>query len=99
MPLDKTIGGNSMKKYQCPCCEFYTLEHDGGEGPLFEICKVCFWQYDPVMHDKHSMAGGANVISLDEAKINYQKYGAAEQRFINYVRKPKDYEIPNGGWK
>ena len=82
-----------MKKYQCPCCEFYTFEYDGGDGPLFEICAVCSWQYDPVMHDRSNMTGGANKVSLDVARINYKKFGASEQRFINYVRKPKEDEM------
>jgi len=78
-----------MKKYPCPCCEFDTFEGDNEEAILFEYCAICFWQYDPVMHDKSDMTGGANKVSLDEAKVNYQKFGVSEQRFANSLRKPR----------
>ena len=84
-----------MKKYQCPCCGFYTLK--GGEfeaGPLFEICDVCFWQYDEVAHDKPDTLLGANKVTLNQAKENYRNFGASEKRFVNDVRKPLPEELP-----
>lgn len=83
-----------MKKYKCPCCGFYTLESDAGDGPLGEICDVCFWEYDPVAHNKPDKLLGANHITLNEAKKNFQMYGVSEPKFKNKIRKPYKEELP-----
>lgn len=85
-----------MKKYQCPCCRYYTFESDFGDGPLFDYCEVCGWQYDPVAHDKPDALIGANHITLNEARENYKKFGASKKSFIetNRVRKPLLEELP-----
>jgi len=38
------------------------------------------------------LCSGANVVSLNEAQENYRKFGASEERFIKYVRKPNILE-------
>lgn len=78
-----------MKKMKCPCCGYYTIEE------IFDICDVCDWQYDEVAHDKpDEYVGGANKMSLTEARTNYQKFGAKDIKFINNVRNPKKKEFP-----
>ncbi|MBS0342775.1 MAG: hypothetical protein JSS56_19860 [Proteobacteria bacterium] len=48
----------------CPCC---------GNAPLrssadYEICKVCGWEDDPIQFNDPAFAGGANQLSLIEAR-------------------------------
>ncbi|MCD7929766.1 MAG: hypothetical protein LUF86_06365 [Clostridiales bacterium] len=48
-------------KIKCPCCgKTYVGEHD--------ICDVCWWQNDPVQSWKPDSPGGANRMSLNEAR-------------------------------
>ena len=81
-----------MKRVQCPCCGYYTHFED---CYFFEICEVCFWQYEEAAHDKPNInIGGANKVSLNKARENYKKYGASEVDYINNVRKPLPEELP-----
>ncbi len=77
------------KKYLCPCCENYTL--DDGPGH-FEICPVCYWEDDNIQRDDPDYRGGANDISLNEARKNYKKIGAMSQEYCDMVRPPLDKE-------
>ena len=88
----QTIKGVKLMRVQCPCCGYFTF--DSKDDAFFEICEVCFWQYDEVAHDKHTRIFGANKVSLDQAKKNYKEFGACETRFINSVREPYEYEYP-----
>lgn len=60
-----------MKKYPCPCCKKRTLK----EQPpgTFEICKVCGWEDDDVQYKDPDFAGGANELSLKQARVKYRK--------------------------
>lgn len=60
-----------MKKYRCPCCENFTLS----EQPpgTYEICPVCGWEDDAVQFYDMDYAGGANEISLNQAKKRYRR--------------------------
>jgi rubredoxin len=87
-----------MKKIKCPCCGYFTqLVEDDAKPPfeLFEICEVCFWQYDAAAHDKPNMRSGANGISLNEAKENYGQFGICAKEHIGkgLVREPIDEEL------
>ena len=53
-----------MEYKRCACCGEYTLE----EKSLFDICPVCGWEDDGVQNDDPNYDGGANHISLNEAK-------------------------------
>ena len=61
-----------MKKYQCPCCEYYTYNVPPNEDCGY-ICPVCFWENDPVQLNDPDFDGGANEMSLNEAREAYQK--------------------------
>ncbi len=39
----------------------------------YEICSVCEWQNDPVQLWKPNRPGGANSMSLNEAREAYKK--------------------------
>ena len=59
------------EQYQCPCCGFLTLDE---EPPgTFDICTVCGWEDDNVQFDDPDFAGGANTMSLNEAKKAYHE--------------------------
>ena len=50
---------------KCPCCgQSLVREHD--------ICEVCFWQNDPVQFLNPNYTGGANKMSLQEARAAYK---------------------------
>lgn len=59
------------------------------ENPLnHDICPVCYWENDPVQNNNPDYSGGANDVSLSKARENYKVFGAIEDRFIQFVRKP-----------
>src|SRR5947199_236274 len=78
-----------------PCCGYYTLDE---EPPgTFLICPVCFWEDDNVQFSDHDYAGGANRVSLNEARKNFREFGASEKRVVKMVRPPQADEMPLEG--
>lgn len=75
-------------KYQCPCCGFYTLD----ARKEYEVCPVCFWEDDPIQAKDEQYSGGANKVSLEQARKNYAEFGACEIEMLKYVRKPNNDE-------
>ena len=74
----------------CPCCGFLTLEN---EPPgTYDICPVCFWEDDPLQFDDAECAGGANGVSLTEARHNFTQFGASKKRVRGNVRPPSPDE-------
>jgi len=57
----------------CPACGRPTL----GEAEAYEVCAACGWEDDPVARDEPAYAGGANGISLEEARVNVERFGLA----------------------
>jgi Cysteine-rich CPCC len=57
--------------FLCPCCEAASFSEKGS----FEICDVCNWEDDPVQFFNPTLAGGANITSLIEARENFKNYG------------------------
>ncbi len=74
-------------KYPCPCCGHHTF--DRPPGKTYGICSVCFWEDDPLQLNDPSLSGGANAVSLNEARENFKKFGACEKRFAQ-----KEQETP-----
>lgn len=79
-------------KFACPCCGYLTLN----ERPpgTFDICKVCFWEDDNVQYEDPDFRGGANDVSLNEARAAFIRIGASEERFLSQVRRPLLSELP-----
>jgi hypothetical protein len=77
--------------HACPCCRYRTLATRGE----YEICPVCYWEDDGQdEHDADVVRGGPNyTLSLTEARQNFQKFKACEQRFIKNVRPPRSEEM------
>jgi hypothetical protein len=72
--------------YRCPCCHYKTLEERGG----YDICPVCFWE-DDGQDDEDANTNrifSPNHMSLEFARENYRRFGACEERLIQYVRLP-----------
>jgi hypothetical protein len=84
---------NIFDKYKttCDCCGNKTIFRE----TINSICPVCFWEQDKdIIYNPNSISD-VNHISLSEAKINYEKYGACEEQFIDHVRKSFSYEKSN----
>ncbi|MBK0097148.1 hypothetical protein IBT49_14275 [Erwinia sp. S63] len=50
--------------YPCICCGNNTI----GEPDRYEICSFCHWEDDPVQSNDPDFGGGANRLSLIEAR-------------------------------
>jgi anaerobic ribonucleoside-triphosphate reductase len=57
------------KENLCPCCE----QHAFYEKDSYEICPVCNWEDDPVQSRKPDFPGGANLMSLNEAREAFKQ--------------------------
>jgi hypothetical protein len=80
------------RRYPCPCCGYLTLP----EPPpgTYEICKVCFWEDDGVQFNDPDYEGGANEVSLGQARDNYREFVVSQLRFRANVRPPRSDEQP-----
>ena len=78
------------KKYKCPCCGYFTFEK---KDRTYDICPVCFWEDDPEQYKNPLLHGGANHVSLTEARVNYLHFSACDAEMKKYVRGPKKDEL------
>ncbi|MCR4738387.1 MAG: hypothetical protein K5846_09565 [Bacteroidales bacterium] len=76
---------------RCPVCNCLT---SSAEKKSYDICPVCYWEDDGSENEMPTSecAGGPNGSSVDEARRNYQKFGACRKKFLPFVRKPKTWE-------
>lgn len=58
-----------MSKHLCPVCGKYEFDEYGS----YDVCDVCGWEDDPVQMDDPEYEGGANELSLKQARIQYRK--------------------------
>lgn len=56
----------------CPVCGKHTFEREFDH----DICPVCGWENEIVFNPESG--GGANGVSLNEARSRYAKYGTIE---------------------
>lgn len=54
------------RRFRCPCCDGFTLKEP--DSSSFEICPVCLWEIDDLQIRDPNFAGGANELSLREAR-------------------------------
>ena len=78
------------KKYKCPCCGYFTFEK---KERTYDICPVCFWEDDPEQYKNPTLKGGANHVSLCDARVHFKQYGACDTEMKKYVRGPKKDEL------
>lgn len=80
--------------YPCICCG-YLSRTKPSQGD-YDICPICFWEDDPLQNGEDlDYSGGANAVSLNQARINFKEFKAMENRFIKNVREPLSHEIPH----
>jgi hypothetical protein len=62
----------------------------------YQICKVCSWEDDGQDdHDADEVRGGPNgLLSLTEARANFEDFGACDERALRHVRPPLPSEFP-----
>lgn len=76
----------------CPCCGYRTL---GDPRPgSYEICPVCFWEDDLTQFESPELSGGANRVSLVQARRNFIEFGACDRSSVPHVRLPLPTEKP-----
>ncbi|MEV6005643.1 CPCC family cysteine-rich protein [Streptomyces sp. NPDC051976] len=85
-------GGPEDGPYKCPCCSYITLT----QRSYHEICPVCYWEDDGQDdHDADEVRGGPNRgLSLTEARRNFARLGASDERRMEFVRDPLPEEYP-----
>lgn len=54
---------------KCPVCGKYQFVEEND----FDICPVCGWENDGVQMEDPDYSGGANEMSLNEAREAYRK--------------------------
>jgi hypothetical protein len=54
-------------KKLCKCCGKYELDKES----IFQVCPICGWESDPTQEENPNLVGGANELSLNEYKKNY----------------------------
>lgn len=86
------MGHTMTTRHACPCCGFLTLK----EPPpgTFHVCPVCCWEDDDTQYRYPDYAGGANEVSLQEARINFKAFGAVSAAASIHVRRPRPEEMP-----
>lgn len=60
----------------CPCCESRVITELGA----YEICEACNWEDDPTQSADPTYAGGANRMSLVQARISWKERQAITSR-------------------
>jgi hypothetical protein len=56
--------------YPCPCCGENTLTQPAPGS--FEICDKCNWEDDDLQFHDPDLEGGANMLSLNQARMRYK---------------------------
>src|SRR5687767_10862719 len=70
--------GSSMEFFQCPCCDYFTLDERGG----YDICPVCFWEDDGQDIDRPDEHSGPNHMTLREGRDNFRRLGACDPAML-----------------
>lgn len=58
-----------FEKEKCACCQQLTVDKDA----KFDICPNCGWEKDATQNENPNYKGGANKMSLNEAREAYKK--------------------------
>lgn len=89
LEIASELTSDKTRRYKCPCCGYYTLTESG----QWEICDVCFWEDDPIQAASPDLEAGANNMSLNQARKNFEKYGAVDEKSVPFVRMPTAEEV------
>lgn len=77
----------------CPCCEIF--DHGEKMGNTFLICPICNWEDDGVQLDNPDYEGGANDLSLNQAKEIFAREQACADNRIIFMSKPSEFDMRN----
>lgn len=78
--------GDAEPGYPCPCCAWAGF---GASSPgTHEICSACGWEDDPLQFDDPNFRGGANELSLMEAREYFERHGSSCPRPSHSTRRP-----------
>jgi hypothetical protein len=80
-------------RYACPCCDFLTLTEP--PSGTFAICPVCWWEDDNVQFCDPDHTGGANGLSLRDARDTFRRIGVSKPRLLQHARPPLPEERPS----
>ena len=82
--------------HKCPVCEEYVFSDEGD----FDICPICNWENDAVQYDDPNYEGGANWVSLNQARDNFKKLGKimSEQNLKECHEYYAAHTAPDGKW-
>ena len=70
-----SVEGDLPTWLPCPACSYRTFAIVGD----WDVCPVCGWTSDPVQEAIHDDPTGANGISLNDARKNFQTIGAISE--------------------
>lgn len=54
---------------KCPVCNQHEFDHDDD----YDICPICGWENDGIQNANPNFKGGANPMSLNEAKAEFRE--------------------------
>ena len=87
----------SNGKFYCECCGYNTLNEK--PNGTYQICTICYWEDDPIQSAEPDYEGGANRVSLNQAKRNFSEFGACERDMIKNVNKVHKTDVRNPKYK
>jgi len=75
----EAVDGDIEELAACPCCGYRSLRERGA----YEVCPVCFWEDDGTKEPDR--ISGPNHMTLREARLNVQRFGAVTQDAREHV--------------
>ena len=66
--MDTNLKDENKSENICPVCGKYYFENKG----KYEICPICGWEDDRVQRKYPDFKGGANKLSINEAREIYR---------------------------
>ncbi len=84
------------EKWPCPCCGFRTLTEGPGD---YDLCRVCFWEDDPVALRWPWCDEGPNGIALIAAQRSFARIGACSSGYLDRSRAARADEPKEQGWR
>jgi hypothetical protein len=87
---------NLKQDTPCPCCGYLVYSKGGRNKHL--ICPICFWEDDPSQLEDMDLAEGANKVSLNTARNNFDEYGVSDMDDKSSVREPLPEEKRLHNW-
>lgn len=77
----------------CACCEIF--DHEEEIGNTFLICPICDWEDDGVQLNNPDYEGGANTLSLNQAREMFNINQTYIDAHIIFMSKPSEFEVKN----